>query len=178
VDGGYSEIAGSFSAVQNALYRGSNPSRKGCYGAPLKRSIVNEANHMNIQEFAENHSVRIKRDSCGESIIPGKRFLPSRLHLDPDRVEYRAHVYENGEGQFGVCLLFETPKKYGNTRRKFEAAGFQLRQNGETEGTLLFDPANESQARLALQLCGVKKIRQASEAQLQVLAKARAKKAA
>ncbi len=43
--------------------------------------------------------------------------------------------------------------------RKLLAAGFTLRQDATTEGTALFTPENELQARLALRLAGVRQSR-------------------
>src|SRR5712692_9513955 len=124
---------------------------------------------MHLKDFATQHRVRIRRDGCGEEIIPGRQFCADM----PKRTEYRAHVSEHGDGRFAVMLLFTTARKWESAKRKLIAAGFTLRQDGHTEGTLLFDHANEAQARLALQVCRVKARRTASPAQLAVLEAAR-----
>lgn len=126
---------------------------------------------MDIKSFAETYRVRVKQDSCGDSIIPGRERL--------NRVEDRSHIfdYENGE-HFGVSAMFGSAKKWGNARRKMEAAGFLVRQNGDTEGIALFNPRDKTQARLALKVAGVKARRTLSperkEALAKVLAQARA----
>jgi hypothetical protein len=53
-----------------------------------------------------------------------------------------------------------TRKRWGNIRRKLEAAGFVVRQDADTEGVATFDPANKQQARLALRSVRVKTRRQ------------------
>jgi hypothetical protein len=45
-----------------------------------------------------------------------------------------------------------TPKTWGNHKRAAIALGMTLRQNGDSEGTLSFDPANGPQSTLALRI--------------------------
>ncbi len=127
---------------------------------------------MTIQEFAEVHAVRVKRDGCGDSIIPGRLF---DAELGRDRVEYRSHIYENGDGRLGVCLLFATKMRWTLAKHKLIAEGFSLKQEGDTEGTLLFEPENAAQARMALKIARVKSRRIMSPKQMASLAAARAK---
>jgi hypothetical protein len=116
---------------------------------------------MRIKEFAEKHNVNVRRDTCGEEIIPGK---PRKA----ERVEDRSHVYDHGDGKrFAVCLLFASGRRWVNAKRRLLALGFELRQQGDTEGTLLFDPENEGMAKAALREAGVKKRRVMTEAQLE-----------
>ncbi len=115
---------------------------------------------MDMKQFSTQHRVRIRRDGCGEEIILGRQFCADM----PKRTEYRAHVYEYGDSRLGVMLLFTSARKWESAKRKLTAAGFTLRQDGHTEGTLLFDPANEAQARLALAVIRAKRIRELSPA--------------
>lgn len=86
----------------------------------------------------------------------------------PDRVEYYSHVFDYSNGQsFGLCLLLETTRKWESYKRRAVAAGFILRQDAETEGTLLFDPANKAQVRLAFKLAGIKPKRVSARAGLE-----------
>jgi len=132
---------------------------------------------MDIQEFAENHSLKVKMDSCGETIIPGK---PRNL----ERAEDRRHIYENGDGRFGVSYVHAGPVasvgKYHNAQKRMLEAGFTQGQNGDAEGTFLFDPANETQAKIAIREIGARMRREASPERRIVLAanlvKARAAK--
>ncbi len=93
-----------------------------------------------IQQFAERYRVKTKRDECGDTIIPGKV----------------GHIFDGFESSLGVCAMLPTRRQWGHIRKKMEAAGFIIRQQGETEGTAIFDPANKQQAKLALRLVRVK----------------------
>ena len=124
---------------------------------------------MNIQQFAEANRLRTKEDSCGERIIPGKQFCADM----PKRVEYRSHVYEHGTGQLGVCLLFNSARKWEAAKRKMVDAGLTIHQNAHTEGTALFSSSDKDQVRLVLKLAGIKTRRTATAAQLATLQKAR-----
>ena len=122
---------------------------------------------MNIKQFADCYKVKIRRDSWDDPIIPGKQFCKDM----PERVEYRSHVFDNEDGtNFGVCLMFTSARKWGNARRTLQAANFTIRQNGETEGIGLFNPADKAQAKLALKVAGVKNRRQLSPEQRALLA--------
>jgi len=128
---------------------------------------------MDIAQFAETHSVRTRRDECGEVFVPGKRwkvqpipkFRPAR-----ELYTYGHQIYDHGDGRFGVMLMFPVDNgkeiggsgksaKWGNARKKLLAAGFTLKQNGDAEGACLFNPSNKAQAKLALKLAGVKQRR-------------------
>jgi hypothetical protein len=45
---------------------------------------------MTVQEFAGQYRLRVRRDTCGEEIISGKKFCKDM----PDRLEYRSHIYD------------------------------------------------------------------------------------
>jgi hypothetical protein len=128
-----------------------------------------------IQRFADKYRVRVKLDSCRDEIIPGYKAAKEL----PNRHEYRNHVYVHSDGKsFGVCLLFESPRKWAEAKKKLHAAGFAVRQSGDTEGYATFDPANDAQARLALRLARVKAIKTTSAEILAALAKGRASQTA
>jgi hypothetical protein len=95
---------------------------------------------MTLEQFAEQYRVRIRRDSCGEEIISGKKFC----HDMPKRVEYHSHIYDNGDGRFGVCLLSLTPGKWTHAKKRVFADGFTLGQDGDTEGRLTSIPPMRS----------------------------------
>ena len=96
-----------------------------------------------VKLFADTYRVRARRDECGELILPGRI----------------GHVYEHGAGKFGIYLSCATKRAWSSAKRTLTAAGFTIRQNGETEGTALFDPENEQQARLALEIARIRKRR-------------------
>ena len=105
---------------------------------------------MTIKEFAIRYRVRTLRDSCGEEIIPGR----PRKAVRP---EDRSHVYDSGNGtQFGLCVIFGTPRRWTSARLRLLGAGFTVLQNGETEGTLLFDPSNPVHAKVAIKEAGIR----------------------
>jgi hypothetical protein len=119
---------------------------------------------MTIQTFAERHRLTTKKDSCGEVVIAGRP-------RNAARAEDRCHIFEYDSGQFGICLLMGTVGKWNNRKKTAQAAGFTLWQNGDTEGTLLFDPQDAKQARLAIKLVGAREKRRATPEQLNRLAK-------
>jgi hypothetical protein len=109
----------------------------------------------NIEEFAvENHLVT-KRDSCGEPlIVPG----------NPRRSEDISHLYLHDETTIGLVLLYDTPTLWNNAKKRLTGLGFTVHQDGETEGTLLFDPQNPVQVQAAIKTAGLKKHYRISEA--------------
>lgn len=114
---------------------------------------------MNIEELSATHRLRTRRDECREKIIVGRL----------------GHLYDHGDGsRFGVLLLLPTKRRWNHAKKKLRAAGFEIRQDAETEGTALFDPTNPGQVRLALRIVGAKRKRTASPAQLHALKRARA----
>jgi hypothetical protein len=123
-----------------------------------------------IERFAQKYRVKVRHDTCDEAIISGRRVKDM-----PDRPESCSHIFDNGDGRLGVCLLFTSARTYGNARRTLETAGFAIRQNGHSEGIALFDPADDMQARLALTVAHVRIRRKASPAQLQHLDAIRAR---
>jgi hypothetical protein len=85
---------------------------------------VGETKVETIEGFAEKYRVRVKLDSCRDEIIPGYKAAKEL----PDRHEYRNHVYVHSDGKsFGVCLLFESPRKWTEAKKKLHAAGFAVR---------------------------------------------------
>jgi hypothetical protein len=113
---------------------------------------------MTIREFAEQYRCRLKRDGCGEQIIPGKV----------------GQIYDYGTGRFGALFMPSGKPRsnlWGRVRRKLTAAGFQLLQNGDGEGCLLFDPTDATQTALAIRAVGARRKRVLSEGQLAVLAR-------
>ena len=121
---------------------------------------------MDIKQFAETHRLKGRRDSCDEPIIPGK---PRQLK----RAEDRLHIYDNGDGRFGLCYVQVGSKasvgKYHNVQKKLLAAGFIQGQKGDAEGTFLFNPADTQQAKLAIKVAGCRQRRVLSPEEYQEL---------
>lgn len=108
---------------------------------------------MNIDQFAVTHHARVRKDECGEPIINGKpQPKPGRM--------YGHHINEHGDGRFGVMLMFDSARKWNNAKKTLTASGFTIKQNAETEGTVLFDPQNKAQAKLAMKITGARIRRQ------------------
>ena len=100
--------------------------------------------------FAEQHRLRMNRDECHDAIVRGKL----------------GHLYEHGAGLFGIVLearansvSLETTLR--SRKRRAIAGGFALRQEGDSEAILLFDPADLDQGQLAIRLIQAKKIKKA-----------------
>jgi hypothetical protein len=64
---------------------------------------------MTLEQFATLHKARIRRDSCGESIIPGR---PAKAA----RYEDRNHIFAAGD-QFGISLVCSTGRKFDMERQ-------------------------------------------------------------
>ncbi len=117
---------------------------------------------MEIKEFAERYRVKTRKDSCEEAIIPGKP-------RNAARPEDRHHIYDHGNGKFGVCLLFTSVGKYHNAQKRLVAAGFTQGQDGDSEGTFLFDPADKQQAKAAIREAGIRIRKELSAERLQAM---------
>lgn len=107
-----------------------------------------------VKQFADTYRVRARRDECGELILPGRV----------------GHVYEHGPGRFGVYLSCASARAWSAAKRALTGEGFTIRQNGDMEGTALFDPANAQQARLALDIARIRKRRVLTPEQRQKMA--------
>jgi len=107
-----------------------------------------------IKEFATRHRLHAKPDGCGDPIILGKDLSRDSflVHKQSKRREFRSHVFEGFDGRLGVCLMYAKKQQWRDARRMLESVGCIIRQDGETEGTAAFDPANTVQTELALRL--------------------------
>jgi len=101
-----------------------------------------------INTFAEKNRLKVKKDDCGEAIIPGKY----------------GHIYEYGSGKLGVCIMSNSGNafRWNRTRAAFTAAGMDITQNGDHEGCATFDPENATQAKTAMLRAKVRTRRQVS----------------
>lgn len=128
----------------------TSPAKKKRFAIWIRCGYSNRT--MTLQEFSQRYGcARPKRDSSGDEVIPGWQ----EANDMPSRPDYGHHIYDNGNGMFGVCLMFLNRLSWTTVKRKLEAAGFTVRQDGDTEGTALFNPTDGRQARLALSLAMV-----------------------
>ena len=117
-------------------------------------SDIEQEAEVTLGSFAEKHRLKVKRDDLGDTIIPGKQ----------------GHVYEYSATELGVMFMPPRtqaepwgrwcPKTWGNFKRAAVAAGMTVRQNGDSEGCLSFDPKNNEQAKLAIKIAKVRPKRQ------------------
>lgn len=117
---------------------------------------------MKLETFADAHRLKISRDECGDRVIVGKV----------------GQIYEHGD-VLGV-LFMPDPKnthpqrsharKWSAVRDACVAVGMKLVQQGDAEGCLTFMPSNKAQVRQAIKAARIRTWRQASPAQLAVLA--------
>lgn len=111
---------------------------------------------MNLDEFAARYQLKVKKDSCGDAIIPGR--LPKwALGSKPEDCH---HAYEH-DGRLALWLTFDTKRKWQAAKKRL---GLEVFIDDDTEGTLLLDPADERGTRLALRLAGIRVKRQLSAA--------------
>ena len=116
--------------------------------------IDRESEVMTLANFAEKNRLKVKRDDRGDTIILGKQ----------------GHLYEYSTTELGVMFMPPRtesepwgrwcPKAWGNFKRAAVAAGMTIRQNGDSEGCLSFDPKNNEQAKLAIKIAKVRPKRQ------------------
>jgi hypothetical protein len=117
---------------------------------------------MTIHEFAIKHRLKVWQDKDdGMEIIPG--------------TQHQSHIYED-DGELGVMSITPATKParpffWRKHRDLGLAAGMKLRQNGDAEGCLTFNPGNAGQLKIAFRLAGVERKRQMNQKQMATLAR-------
>ena len=126
---------------------------------------------MSIDKFAESHRLKVTREDCLDGIPC--YVIKGRL----------GQIYEYGDGVLGVLFMPDEKnahhqrsyaRKWGVVRDACVAVGMNVVQQGDAEGALTFDPRDKAQVRQAIKAARIKTRREASPAQLAVLAAARA----
>jgi hypothetical protein len=115
---------------------------------------------MTIYGFASKHHLNVSRAEDGTSVVKGRN----------------GELYEYSDQELGVLIMPTSPRRvrfWGHACKKMLAAGMTLRQNGDHEGALSFDPHHSRAARLAVKMAGVRSRRVPSAAQVEALSKAR-----
>ena len=108
-----------------------------------------------VRDFAKEQRLKIETQTDGSCCIRGSR----------------GEIFQYDESQLAVLVSAETTRAWTAARKKLIAAGFTLYQDGDWEGSALFDPENADQANLAIELAGVRRKRQQSPGQLANLRK-------
>jgi hypothetical protein len=94
-----------------------------------------------LKDFAERHALKLTRDGCGDSIIPGAV----------------GHILDGfADGKLGVYVRSQSPKGWTYARRGMEATAMTVKQDGDVDGVAVFDPANREQAQLATKVTGAR----------------------
>lgn len=104
---------------------------------------------MRLKEFAEQHSLRVKR-SCDD---------------DTDNIVGKyGEIYDYDDDTLGVILIPEPPRRglWVRCRKRFETLGMTIAQNGDQEGAAIFDPSDPKQAKAAIKAVQAKKMRKLS----------------
>lgn len=119
---------------------------------------------MNMESFARAHRLKVRMDGCGDRVIPGR--VGEIAAYDSKRLQV---IYmPDPQGRYPL-----RPVRWTNRKAKLSAAGCEIHQDCDGEGSALFDPGDQAQARVAITVAGIKRKREASPAQLAVLARAR-----
>lgn len=105
---------------------------------------------MTLAAFAERYRLKVRTDEDGSQVINGRR---GKIYLFDVR-------------HLAVLVLNLTPRRWGNARRSGQEVGMRVLQDGDAEGTMLFDPTNPDHAKVAIKVAGVKKKRTMSPEQL------------
>ena len=114
-----------------------------------------------LQLFADRHRLTMRRDECGDYYVGGKS----------------GQVYEYNPERLAVLFLGDTIRQWNGAKKKLAAAGFELMQDCDTEGTASFDPEDADQWQVAIQVIQAKQRRVMSPTGLAQLQTAREKAA-
>jgi hypothetical protein len=112
---------------------------------------------MTLKEFADSYRLKLSKDDCGDPVIVGKL----------------GHLYEYSDSELGLFFMASrrTSKAWTNVCHSTSAAGMLVRQTGDDEGCLSFDPTNQEQANLAIKAIHAQARRKTTPERLRVLAR-------
>jgi len=102
-----------------------------------------------IHAFAKENRLCTGRETDGATVILGQG---------------GCHLYECGNGELALMILSDGThgRRWAGIRKKCLTVGMTLRQNGDDEGALSFNPNDRKQARLAIKVVGARPKRQLS----------------
>ncbi len=122
---------------------------------------MSKRSDMSLKQFSERYRLKLRRDECGGLFVGGKLGL----------------VYEYNPERLAILFRGDTKRQWHAAKKKLAAAGFQMMQDCDTEGTATFDPADAEQCQVAIQVVKAKTRRVMSPAGLAQLQTAREKAA-
>jgi hypothetical protein len=108
--------------------------------------------------FAEKYALRVQKDESGDLVIAGRQ----------------GQIYEYGTTELGLAIIPQgdpRPRLWNSVLKECLEVGMILRQRGDAEGALSFDPTNPKQARVAIRAAKSRPKRLLSEEQRLRLAK-------
>ena len=82
---------------------------------------------LSLKQFAERYRLKLRRDECGDFDMVGKC----------------GQVYVYAPGRLAILFLGNTKRQWHAAKKKLAAAGFELMQDCDTEGSASFDPADD-----------------------------------
>jgi len=113
---------------------------------------------MTIRTFADQHRLKLQCDpDDGTDIIRGR--------------EGHSHIFEYSDDLLAVMVMpcTSTAHRWKTAQAAFKSSGMVIRQAGDDEGTMTFDPGQIIQVMLAMKYAKVRPERQVSESQRQRL---------
>jgi len=102
-----------------------------------------------LKQFSDRHRLKLCRDECGDFFVGGKL----------------GQVYEYNPERLAILFLGESKRLWNAARKKMAAVGFELMQDCDTEGSSSFDPTDDAQCQVAIQVIRPKRRRVLTPAQ-------------
>ena len=105
-----------------------------------------------LRTFAAQHRLHSSRDiEDGTTVIRGRA----------------GHIYEYNDSELALVILTAEGKdvsirRWSSIKRRCLGAGMTLRQDGDYEGALSFNPSKEGQSKIAVRVTGVRPRKQLS----------------
>jgi hypothetical protein len=128
--------------------------------------IVEAEPSTELERFAAKHRLKTRLDECGEKIIPGRQGQIYEWGVNTDTGVFELGAMfmppKTAEHPWGRWM----PRTWGNFKRVGLALMMTVRQSGDSEGCLSFDPANPAQVKLAMKVARVYPKRVMSEEHL------------
>lgn len=96
---------------------------------------------MTIEDFAERERVHTRRGEDGVRVVAGKF----------------GDIYEYDDRLFAVSVMMHSKQSWTYRKKRGLGVGMTLQQDGDEEGTMLFDPENPDQSQAALTIAHVRR---------------------